>query len=83
VRINKLSLFNFKSNKPLAPETQEPVHGAIYAGRDLNNLLWRDLKTDEERLEFIRCGRAVATGILAQTMVNDLIAAYEKICNQV
>jgi len=64
------------------PKTHEPTRNieTSYSGRDLSNLLWGDLKTDDERLEFIRCGRAVSTGIIAPAIVDDLIAAYEKAC---
>jgi len=47
--------------------------------RDLSNLLWCDLETNRERLEFIRSGRAVDTGILAQAMVEDLVEVYRRI----
>ena len=46
---------------------------------DLSNLLWGDLQTDRERLEFIESGRAVDTGILAQAMVEDLVEVYRRI----
>jgi len=47
--------------------------------RDLSNLLWCDLQTDRERLEFIQSGRAVDTGIIAQAMVTDLVEVYRRI----
>jgi hypothetical protein len=47
--------------------------------QDRSNLLWGDLKTDRERLEFIESGRAVDTGILAQAMVEDLAGVYRRI----
>jgi hypothetical protein len=48
--------------------------------RDLSNpLLWCDLQSDRERLEFIESGRAVDTGILAQAMVEDLTEVYRRI----
>lgn len=47
--------------------------------RDLSNLLWCDLQTDRERLEFIESGRAVDTGILAPAMVEDLAGVYRRI----
>jgi len=47
--------------------------------RDLSNLLWGDLQSDRERLEFIESGRAVDTGILAQAMVEDLTEVYRRI----
>lgn len=48
------------------------------------NKLWCDLKTDIERLEFIKSGRAHETGILAKAMEKDIISllafriAYKK-----
>lgn len=59
------------------PKTHEPTRN-----RDLSDLLWGDLKTDDERLEFIRCGRAVSTGIIAPAIVDDLIAVFEKACKK-
>ena len=46
---------------------------------DRSGLLWGDLQTDRERLEFIESGRAVDTGILAPAMVEDLIEVYRRI----
>jgi hypothetical protein len=43
------------------------------------NKLWKDLTTDIERAEFIECGRAWETGIIAKTLENDLAKAY-RIC---
>lgn len=50
--------------------------GAIVM-RDLTKLLWRDLKSDEERLAFIRSGRAYETGILAKAIEHDCATAFE------
>ena len=47
--------------------------------RDLSKLLWCDLQTDRERLEFIRSGLASDTGILARAMVEDLVEVYRRI----
>jgi hypothetical protein len=47
--------------------------------QDRSGLLWGDLQTDRERLEFIESGRAVDTGILAQAMVEDLVEVYRRI----
>jgi len=47
--------------------------------RDLSNLLWGDLQSDRERLEFIESGRAVDTGILAPAMVKDLAGVYRRL----
>jgi hypothetical protein len=35
--------------------------------------LWSDLRSDEERIEFLRSGRAHETGIIAPCMVDDII----------
>jgi len=47
--------------------------------QDRSGLLWGDLQTDCEKLEFIESGRAVETGILAQAMVEDLVEVYRRI----
>jgi len=47
--------------------------------RNLSKLLWGDLQSDRERLEFIRSGLAVDTGILAPAMVEDLVEVYRRI----
>lgn len=39
--------------------------------------LWCDLKTDEERVKFLRSGRAWKTGIIAESMVEDVAKAFE------
>ena len=44
--------------------------------RDLSNLLWCDLTSDEEKKEFIKSGRATDTGIIARVMVPDLVEVY-------
>ena len=41
--------------------------------RDLSKLLWCDLKNDEERIEFLKSGRACDTGIIAQSLVSDIV----------
>lgn len=42
------------------------------------NKLWSDLNTDLERSEFIECGRANETGIIAKALEPDLAEAYRK-----
>lgn len=44
---------------------------------DYKNKLWCDLKTDQERVEFLRSGRAWETGIIAQAMVKEIIEVFE------
>jgi hypothetical protein len=38
--------------------------------------LWCHLKSDEERVEFLQCGRAWETGIIANAIVKDIIDVY-------
>lgn len=45
--------------------------------RDLSKLLWCELSTDEERVFYLQKGFAVNTGIVAQSIVNDLIDVFE------
>lgn len=40
------------------------------------NKLWCDLTCDEERIEFLLSGRAVETGIIAPSIVDDVIKAF-------
>ena len=44
---------------------------------ELAQKLWCDLSSDEERLEFILSGRAVETGIIAPSIVDDAIKAFK------
>ena len=46
--------------------------------QDRSKLLWGDLQSDRERLEFIQSGRAVETGIRAPAMVEDLAGVYRR-----
>lgn len=41
--------------------------------RDLSQLLWCDLQTDAERIEFLESGRACETGIIAPVMVAEIV----------
>ena len=38
--------------------------------------LWRDCETDDERIWFLQCGRAVETGIIAATILHDIANAF-------
>lgn len=40
--------------------------------------LWCDLKTDLEKAEFIECGRAADTGIIAPSIAADVADAYRR-----
>lgn len=48
--------------------------------RDLSQLLWSDLRSDEERISFLESGRAYETGIIAPTMVDEYVKALK--CRQ-
>lgn len=45
--------------------------------RDVSKLLWCELENDEERVEFLRIGRAYDTGIIAHAIVEDVMLAFE------
>lgn len=45
--------------------------------RPLENALWRDCETDEERAEFFRSGRAFDTGVIAKDLAEPLAYAFE------
>jgi len=38
--------------------------------------LWCDMKTDAERVAFLKSGRAVETGIIAQAIVDDVAQVF-------
>ena len=44
--------------------------------RDLSGLLWDDLNSDEERLEFLRLGMAVRTGLIAPAIADQVYLAF-------
>lgn len=44
----------------------------------MQNKLWCDLKSDCEKAEYLRSGRAVETGIIAPAMVDEIVAIYEE-----
>lgn len=39
--------------------------------------LWCDLLSDEERIEFLESGKAVETGIIAPSVVEDVIRSFK------
>lgn len=41
--------------------------------------LWCDLKTNQEKADFLRSGRAVETGIIAPAIVEDIARAFEEL----
>ena len=40
-------------------------------------ILWCDLKTDLERIEFLRSGQAFKTGIIAESITEEVAKAFE------
>jgi hypothetical protein len=40
--------------------------------------LWNDLQKDQERIEFLKSGRAEETGIIATAMVPEIISLFEQ-----
>lgn len=57
--------------------TDAPVPAQVPDGA----LLWRDMKTDSEKANYILSGRAYATGILAHAIQNDVAMAYQRCAN--
>lgn len=45
----------------------------------VGNLLWSDLKTDAERIDFLKSGQAIATGVIAPSVVPEIIAVYRRL----
>jgi len=45
----------------------------------MKDKLWCDLHSTEEKIEFLRSGRAVDTGIMSKSIVQDILTAYERI----
>ena len=43
----------------------------------MDNKLWCDLKTDQERADFLRSGRAWETGIVASEIQDEIADAFE------
>lgn len=43
----------------------------------MNKKLWCDLKTDQEKAEFLRSGRAWDTGIIAEAIVEEVAEAFQ------
>ncbi len=44
---------------------------------DLTKALWGDLKTDEQRANWLRLGRGWETGVIAKSMQHDLAMAFD------
>lgn len=42
----------------------------------MSNALWDDCETDDERVDFLQCGRAVETGIIAQAITQEVALAF-------
>lgn len=47
--------------------------------RDISQLLFSDLKSDEEKSAFFLSGRAYETGVVASAIQNELAMAYHRI----
>lgn len=43
----------------------------------MKDKLWCDLETDQEKAEFLRSGRAYETGIIADSIANEVAEAFE------
>ena len=43
----------------------------------LSEALWSDCETDEDRFDFLVSGRAWSTGIIAQSIQNEVAMAYQ------
>ena len=46
---------------------------------EMKDKLWCDLRSTEEKIEFLRSGRAVDTGIMSASIAKDILRAYERI----
>jgi len=45
--------------------------------------VWDDLETDEERIVFLKTGRAWVTGVIAKSLVPDVVELLEfRVANQ-
>lgn len=49
------------------------------SNRKLSEMLWCDLRTDEERYNWLLLGRGFDTGIIARAIQNDLALAYKRL----
>jgi len=45
----------------------------------MKDKLWCDLHSTKKKIEFLRSGRAVDTGIMSKSIVQDILTAYERI----
>jgi hypothetical protein len=45
----------------------------------LSTLLWRDLKTDRQRADWLRLGMGYQTGVVAAAIQQELAMAYERL----
>jgi len=43
----------------------------------MNNKLWCDLKTDQEKAEFLRSGKACGSGIIAEEIQKEVAEAFQ------
>ena len=54
-----------------------PIKSPEELNEKYKNNLWCDLKTDQQKVEFLKSGRAFETGIIAQVVVDDIVSLYE------
>ena len=58
---------------------KEPLNQEVAAKENfMKNKLWCDLKTDQERIKFLRSGRAWETGIIARSITEDVAQAFSR-----
>lgn len=46
--------------------------------KKIEDCLWDDLETDEERIKFLESGRAAATGIIAPSMIAEIVSVFRR-----
>ena len=44
---------------------------------EIEDMLWCDCKTDKDRVAFLKSGRAYDTGIIALSLVSDIVELLE------
>lgn len=57
--------------------TKKKARNNMKKDYNLSDKLWSDLTTDDERIEFLRYGRAVQTGIIAPALVGEIADLFE------
>lgn len=49
------------------------------ADTKMSEKLWRDCKSDQERADFILCGRAHETGVIAKSIQSEVAMAFQRL----